>query len=75
MPVLVALRQWGARWTSCAPANARLVDTRDELPVQEVAVLAADGRRLAMDEVKWVVLDEAGPAPAPLDTGRVAAAG
>src|ERR1700750_998081 len=29
MPVLVSLPQWGARWTSCQPANARLVDRRD----------------------------------------------
>ena len=74
MPVLVSLRQWGARWTSCQPANARLVDRRDGLPVQEVAVLAADGRRLGLDEVKWVVIEQDEEAVPP-ETGRVAAAG
>jgi DNA-binding HxlR family transcriptional regulator len=75
MPVLVSLRQWGARWTSCQPANARLVDRRDGLPVQEVAVLAADGRRLGLDEVKWVVLEQDESDPVRPETGRVAAAG
>ena len=75
MPVLVALRQWGARWTSCQPANARLVDTRDGLPVQEVGVLAADGRRLSLHDVKWVVLEQDEAPQAPSETGRVAAAG
>lgn len=76
MPVLVSLRQWGARWASCQPANTRLVDKRDGLPVQEVSVLAADGRKLGLHDVKWVVLeqDEADGAPSS-NTGRVAATG
>jgi DNA-binding HxlR family transcriptional regulator len=75
MPVLVSLRQWGARWTACQPANARLVDRRDGLPVQEVSVLAADGRKLGLDEVKWVVIEQDEIDTAPSVTGRVAAAG
>ncbi len=76
LPVLVALRQWGAKWASCTPASTRLVDNRDGLPVQEVAVLAADGRRLGLDDLHWVILDqdEAIAAERPLAT-RVAAAG
>jgi DNA-binding HxlR family transcriptional regulator len=74
MPVLVALRQWGQRWASCQPANTRLVDRRDGLPVQEVGVLAADGRRLGLHDVKWVVVEQDEEVALP-ETGRVAAAG
>jgi DNA-binding HxlR family transcriptional regulator len=76
LPALVALRQWGARWASCQPANTRLVDNRDGLPVQEVAVHAADGRRLGLHELHWIVTDEE---PAidiqHEEAGRIAAAG
>jgi DNA-binding HxlR family transcriptional regulator len=64
LPALVALRQWGARWTACGPANTRLVDTRDGLPVQEVAILSADGRRLGREDLRWMVLEQ-DEAPAP----------
>jgi DNA-binding HxlR family transcriptional regulator len=76
LPALVALRQWGAKWASCSPANTRLVDNRDGLPVQEVGVLSADGRKLGLDDLHWIVLDqdEAVAAERPL-AGRVAATG
>lgn len=58
LPVLVALRQWGARWEASTPCNTRLVDDRDRLPVRDVVVQAADGRALSREEVRWIDLDQ-----------------
>jgi len=58
MPALVALRQWGERWGGGPPCNTRLVDTRDGLPVAEVSVLAADGRKLELTDLRWIVIEQ-----------------
>jgi DNA-binding HxlR family transcriptional regulator len=54
LPTLIALRQWGERWGAGPPANPVLVDARDRRPVAEIAVTAADGRKLALQELRWV---------------------
>lgn len=59
LPAVVALRQWGERWASVGTAcNTRLVDTRDGLPIGEVAVHAADGRKLEMNEMRWIIIEQ-----------------
>jgi DNA-binding HxlR family transcriptional regulator len=59
LPAVVALRQWGERWASVGvPCNTRLVDRRDGLPIGEVAVRAADGRKLEMNEMRWIVIEQ-----------------
>jgi DNA-binding HxlR family transcriptional regulator len=76
MPALVALRQWGERWGDGPPCNTRLVDTRDGLPVSEVSVQAADGRKLALNELRWIVIGQDEETPAKSGTphpGRSAA--
>jgi DNA-binding HxlR family transcriptional regulator len=65
LPALVALRPWGARWESVTPCNTRLVDTRDHLPVRDVAVQAADGRTLMLEELHWIEIDQDEAAPCP----------
>jgi DNA-binding HxlR family transcriptional regulator len=54
LPVLIAMRQWGERWVSGMPSNPVLVDRRHRLPVEQIAVRAADGRRLSLGELDWV---------------------
>ncbi len=54
LPTLIALRQWGERWGEGGPANPVLVDERDRKPVGEIAVTAADGRKLSLQELRWV---------------------
>ena len=57
-PVMIALRQWAEKWergTHCAPS---LVDRRDLRPVQEIAVLAQDGRRLETGDIVWINPDQ-----------------
>jgi len=76
LPTVVALRQWGERWAAVPmPCNTRLVDRRDGLPIGEVAVRAADGRKLEMNEMRWIVIeqDEIDDQPAKVPADRAAA--
>ena len=54
LPVLIALRQWGEKWVSGVPGNPVLVDREGRRPVATIAVRAADGRPLSLDELDWV---------------------
>lgn len=54
LPTLVALRQWGEQWGDGGPTNPVLVDARDYRPVGQIAVTAADGRRLDLQDLRWV---------------------
>lgn len=54
LPVLIALRQWGERWVSGVPSNPVLVDRSTRLPVEQIAVRAADGRPLTLGDLDWV---------------------
>ena len=54
LPVLIALRQWGERWVSGVPSNPVLVDRATRMPVEQMAVRAADGRPLALGDLEWV---------------------
>ena len=54
LPVLISLRQWGEKWVSEMPSNPVLVDARHRLPIQAMAVRAADGRALSLGEMEWV---------------------
>ena len=54
LPVLIALRQWGERWVSGVPSNPVLVDRDSRRPVAPIAVRAADGRSLSLNELEWM---------------------
>jgi DNA-binding HxlR family transcriptional regulator len=58
LPVLIALRQWGERWVSGVPSNPVLVDRIDRMPVEQIAVRAADGRPLQLGDLEWVDASE-----------------
>ena len=58
LPTMVALRQWGERWETGVPAFPVLVDARDRLPVQPVAVLSHDGRVLSKHDLVWALPGE-----------------
>ena len=58
LPVLIALRQWGERWVSGVPSNPVLVDRTTRLPVEQIAVRAADGRHLQLGDLDWVDASE-----------------
>jgi DNA-binding HxlR family transcriptional regulator len=54
LPVLLSLRQWGERWVSGRPSNPVLVDRYSRQPIAPMAVRAADGRSLSLDELEWL---------------------
>jgi DNA-binding HxlR family transcriptional regulator len=54
LPVLIALRQWGEKWISGVPSNPVLVDRQSRRPVATMAVRAADGRPLGLNELEWI---------------------
>lgn len=57
LPVLLALRQWGDQW-GYGQMEVVLADRRDGRPVRRIAVLAHDGRELALQDLMWI--DRAG---------------
>ena len=61
LPVLITLRQWGEKWISGVPSNPVLVDRQHRRPVASMAVRAADGRTLELNELEWVDRAELGP--------------
>jgi len=54
LPALIALRQWGERWISGMTSNPVLVDRQNRRPVAAMAVRAADGRALQLNELEWL---------------------
>lgn len=53
LPALLALRQWGEKYTMRVPANPVLVDARDEKPIAPIRIRAADGRELGWHDLAW----------------------
>ena len=53
LPTLIALRQWGEKYTMETPSNPVLVDSRDWLPIAPVTLRAHDGRELSYYELRW----------------------
>ncbi|MEO6386900.1 MAG: helix-turn-helix domain-containing protein [Croceibacterium sp.] len=53
LPAMLALRQWGEKYTMRVPANPTLVDARDELPIAPIKIRAADGRELGWHDLAW----------------------
>jgi len=53
LPALLALRQWGEKYTMRAPADPVLVDMRDGQPIAPIRICAADGRELVWGDLAW----------------------
>lgn len=60
LPAMIALRQWGQKYGGEVMENPVLVDERDRLPIQEVAVLSHDGRALGKHDLIWALPGEIG---------------
>jgi DNA-binding HxlR family transcriptional regulator len=54
VPVMIALRQWGERWSGNPPSGPVLSDARDKRPVLPITIQAWDGRPLDHREMCWV---------------------
>ena len=53
LPAMLALRQWGEKYTLNVPANPVLVDARDQQPVAAIAIRAHDGREIGWHDLAW----------------------
>lgn len=53
LPAMLALRQWGEKYTMDEPSNPVLVDARDWLPVGPIGMRAHDGRELSYHDLRW----------------------
>lgn len=53
LPAMLALRQWGEKYTMRVPANPVLVDARDKQPIAPIRIRAADGRELGWHDLAW----------------------
>lgn len=60
VPVMIALRQWGERWSDLPPAGPILADARDRKPVQPIRIQAWDGRELSHRELCWIDREDEG---------------
>lgn len=54
VPVMIALRQWGERWSGGARSGPILCDLRDGEPIRQVTLQAADGRPLGHEDLCWI---------------------
>lgn len=54
VPVMIALRQWGERWSGHACSGPVLSDARDKQPIKPIAIQAWDGRTLEHRDLCWV---------------------
>jgi len=57
VPVMIALRQWGERWSGAPCAGQVLADERDRKPVRDIVIQAWDGRTLCHRELCWIERD------------------
>lgn len=60
LPAMLALRQWGEKYGLGVPSNPVLVDSRDGLPIQPIAIHAHDGRKITMKDLQWLNRDDLG---------------
>jgi DNA-binding HxlR family transcriptional regulator len=57
LPAMLALRQWGEKYTENVRSNPVLVDVRDGEPIAPIGIRAADGRDIGWHDLAWKALD------------------
>ena len=53
LPAMLALRQWGEKYTMTVPSNPVLVDARDGAAIAPIRIRAADGREIGWHDLAW----------------------
>jgi DNA-binding HxlR family transcriptional regulator len=57
LPAMLALRQWGEKYTMDVPSNPQLVDKRDGEPIAQIGIRSHDGRDIGWHDLAWKQLD------------------
>ena len=60
LPAMLALRQWGEKYTDAVRSDPVLVDARDRLPIGPIAIRAQDGRDISYYDLRWCPSDRVG---------------
>jgi DNA-binding HxlR family transcriptional regulator len=58
LPAMIALRQWGEKYTMKVPSNPELVDKRDGLPIRPIGIRAHDDREIGWHDLAWKEREE-----------------
>jgi DNA-binding HxlR family transcriptional regulator len=53
LPAMLALRQWGEKYTMDVPSNPTLVDKRDGEPIGPIRIRSHDGREIGWHDLAW----------------------
>ena len=53
LPAMLALRQWGEKYTDAVNADPVLVDAKDRLPIAPIGIRAHDGRDISYFDLRW----------------------
>ncbi len=54
LPAMIALRQWGEKWSTGVPSNPILADDRDRRPILPITIRSQDGRDLNYTDLCWI---------------------
>ena len=60
LPAMIALRQWGQKYSGQVSENPVLVDDRDRLPIGPVPIVAHDGRTLRPRDLRMIDKSQVG---------------
>jgi len=60
LPAMLALRQWGAKYTGAVHQDPVLVDAQDRLPISPIGIRAHDGRDISYYDLRWCPADKVG---------------
>ena len=69
LPAMLALRQWGEKYTDAVRSDPVLVDARDRLPIAPIGIRAHDGRDISYYDLRWCPADRIQPCEG-LDEGE-----
>ncbi len=58
LPAMLALRQWGEKYTTLVPSNPELVDRRDGRAIRPIGIRADDGRDIGWHDLAWQRRDD-----------------
>jgi DNA-binding HxlR family transcriptional regulator len=58
LPAMLALRQWGEKYTMNLPSNPVLVDKRDGEPIRPIGIRAHDDREIGWHDLAWRARDD-----------------
>jgi len=60
LPAMLALRQWGEKYSENVSTELVLVDAEKGEPIGPIAIRAADGRELGWHDLAWQARSEMG---------------